>query len=1249
MKKSLSLVLAVLMVVALLVPILTVVVAATGSEPQSTASSYLVYSQDFSTVSPDATGTGLMEQLGWYVPSSKLATDGATYSIVQKVVGTDANGNDIINQALRVDTLAAENESFVNVFAGDVMAILRNSNFVLKYRLTYREETTNANGYAAMIYNYNEMHGSVVNGEGNEAYGIAAVRMCGTGFNAVYYPVTGAECAFHSIEKDPGSPNTMTNRYDEVGGQPSLYARLFNVHESATEIRKDTFAMANRVLDVEISYDHEDGVFVSINGVRVSDMNYDLQYNSSFRNENLWEDFVDRNTSATIALLTQPGIVADIDDITIETSDVNAVSDEAQMPSLLVTEISGYPSTGWGKFVEICNPTDEPVDVANYSLIFSSAVTSGSATDAIVGSRTSKYTSYVKLGDFFGKELLNDCPQFFTTTALAEEPSWKYAGQWYFSDAEIATIQALGFNVAKVSTTKYQRDTKPSGSNNYKYKSYSSGTAYYLCSFDSDVPFAQNSVGDYTPTEGGIYRMAYYCENWNTRYTRGSSDYATNTMLNPGECMILRMVITTTLTEWKQGMTNNGDLSTDFVHRQVGTKNYGFRYTYQNYGLSKDTKVLAVSGIGIYDAGGCTVAIGASSDAAGKEIKYTDRYLSDMSHIESIVTYIPAIAIGKQLGNDTMQDTANIGHGGEVQQDYSASFVYGVDASSDYRRGILYTALTPINSRSNSHVGRLADYQKIIMIDFYKRSETTPELMITEILPSTNNLEGEALNAFTAMELTNTSGETLNVYDYSLVRTSRGPGGAPLNSGFKYSTALKAGNPVLKGEGNGAYYYFAEDSISNPETCVLQPGESVVVWFLTADTYSSYYTEDEFGVEYFRQYWINNGCPDLGIKYTDGEYAVKVVAVDGCDSSTYNPSNYGRVFSICNGTYNSKNVYENNTSAIYGVAKIAGEVDGVVASDDVVSIAYFGLASIYYELNKTELPAVDGSNDVYYANVLKCFHTPVNTGMRYVIGLSQHNRISAMKLSVKVQRYAYGTGSAFTALNNPNTVMKYILDTKSANQPAGLGTLEGEEAYCVKDSLFLGTKEEGSNTTVYRYFSETRNAVATLAGAAVSTVKGQPTKLRFDSVIRLDTFTSLAATYGNNFKFGTLIIKSSLLSADTEMTKESLVALGAKDVKSDLLYYTDDFAVLGAAIQVAAADYGTDYTAVSYMEVVTQDGKTHVYYSGDTAERSVDTVARAAMKDLKSEQDDVYKYKMSNGKYSRFTDAERKVLQSYFA
>jgi len=708
-------------------------------------------------------------------------------------------------------------------------------------------------------------------------------------------------------------------------------------------------------------------------------------------------------------------------------------------------------------------------------------------------------------------------------------------------------------------------------------------------------------------------------------------------MLNPGECMVLRLIgAGTYMPGWKNGMTNNGSLSKEITYRTVGTTKTSFRYNYRNYGLTEDTKVLVVSGMGIADADDITFAIGMSINEQGNEVVYTNRYLSDLTYIESFVRYSPVIAIGNPTEAEDMRDNANIGKGGAIQNDFAAAYVYGVDSSVNYRCGTMYTALTPTNQTSSSyrkqhHVGVLADYQKLVIGNFYARTEDNPELMITEIMPLTNNLEGEAQSAFTAIEVTNVSNAAINAYDYALVRNDLGLKGGIADTGFTRSTVLKPGNPVEKGDGNGAYFYFAEDSISNPETCILQPGETLVLWFLTDATYTSYYTDDEFGVDYFRQYWVNNGCPDLGIKATNGEYAVKVLAVDGCDSATYNAPNATRVFAP-----------SPTQSAVYGVAHATADVvAGLVTPEDVISIAYFGLCSTYFELNRTELPAADGSDTLYYANVLKCSIIPVNTGMRYVAGLNYSNRISGMKDSLKIQYYAYVSGNPYTT-TNPTQGLKYTLRASCGLQQPGLGALEGEEAYCVKDSLFVGTKE--GDTTVYRYFAENRNVIATLSGASVSTVAGAA-KLRFDSVVRLDTFTSLAATYGANFKVGMLIIDSSKVSKDTDLTdKSALMAAGAVDVKSNLLYYTDDFAVLGSAIEVT--EYDKEYTAVAYMEVTTADGVTHTYYSINAAERSVAMVANSALKDTKSAQDEVYQYE-TDGKYSRFTAEERAVLNGY--
>lgn len=1252
MKRSLSLVLAVLMVVAL-VPVAALTAAATDS----TASSYLVYQQNFESVEADATDIALMEQLGWYVPLAKADIGGASYSVVEK---KDAQNN-VINQALRVDTRNATEANFVNVFGGDVMPILRKSDFTLEYRLTYSELTTNNDGYAALIYNYNEMHGSVANGEGNEAYGIAAVRMCGTGFNAVYYPVTGADCALHSLEKDG---QDMASRFDDpTDAYPSLYARLYReaANETANCIYSGTNVMKNRVLDFKIAYDVEDGITLYINGIEVSKLNKGVTNDGyPFSTAKMWDDFIARNLGSTIALMVQPGVVADIDNIVISSASIDLDCD-IELPNLLITEVSALPDDYWTKFVEIYNPTDKPIDVANYSLIKGADFADGYATDNIGSTRDKNFTTYVKLGDFFGNEVRNRDAQYFDANELAAIPSWDYAEQWYFTDAEITAISGMGFSIEKVSTQKYKRETNTNGTdkaygNSYNYVANNGGT-YFLCNVEDAVTFSKNANNAFVPDAAGTYYLANYVENWNTQYIRGNDDYATNTMLNPGDTMVLLMLAVGYIPAFTGGMINNGMLSQEYASQ-------GFRYMYRNYGLSKETKVLAMEGFTMSDLEMATLAIGRTEDEEGGEINYTKQRVNDYTNLESVVRYNPILATGRVAEADTMFESGTIGTGGAYRQNSSAVYIYGVDASSDYRVGTLYNTCNPVKSSikdplnsqwaksyatGTQHVGALADYQKILFENFYKRTDKNPPLMITEILPVTENLAGEAKRAFTAIELTNTSGAAVNVYDYALTRTKSGIYNNKSQAGFVYSTVMRPGNPVDRGEGNGAYFYFAEDNISNPDTCVLQHGESVVVWFLNADTYTSYYNDDEFGFEYFRQYWVNNGSPDLGLKSTDGEYAVKVIAVDGCNDETYNAPNYGRVFAPAYGSYSSNGkIFDHNTCAIYGVAKKSADVEaGTVLPRDVVSVAYFGLASAYYELNKTKLEAVDGKVDpatgeveTYYANVQKCSNAPANMGLRFVVGATYSNRISAMKQTMKINYSEYNNNKVWYT-TNPNSTLNHTLRTNTALEESGLGVLEGVETYGLSDTIFR------DNGGVYRYFAQNKNVIATLTGAAVSTANGAA-KLRFDSVVRLSTFTTLAATYGANFKYGTLIIKSDLLDENTAMTKESLVALGATEADStELLYYTDDYAVLGAVRTVDAANYDTEYTAVAYMEIVTADGKTHTYCSGSVASRSLSAVARAAVRDLSVVQNDVYKYEVENGKFSRYTQAERDLLNTY--
>lgn len=1151
MKKLLSLLLAVLMVVTL-VPAFTLSAFAADD-----TSLYVIYDQDFNALDNNASEAALLEALGWQVPASKVDTNGATYSIVQSGA----------NKVLRVNTLGATDDSFINILDNNAMAILRNTNFELSYRLTYREETTNPDGYTAIIYNYNGMHGSVADGTGNEVYGIVAVRMCGTGLNAVYYPAAGANCDFHALEKQVGSSNVLANRYDTPSAQPSLYSRLTGAYESDDTIRSGTAVMANKVLNIKLAYNYAQGVAVYINEQLVSESIPGGNYNKQIRNDSLWNDFLTRNDGYIVGLLTKPGVVADIDNIKITSTSIEAAGISANLPALLITEIIGAPDPAWAEFIEIYNPNDYAVDIANYSIARSGAFTNGTAIDAISGSRQQKYNAYINLDTLIG-----------------------------------SNVKSSAFYVAKSEIEKM-----PAGT--YEYVDSTS--------------YTKDESGSYVASDEGGYRRIYYVDNWNTRYTRGSADYNTNTMLNPGETLVIHFKELGYAPAW-QNLTNDGSLS-----QTIASK--GFRYNYRNYGLTENTKVLVTSTFNIPDAANATYYIGAAYDENSNEINYKSLYADDLTYIESYVEWTPGIATGNNTLTTSTSDS-KFGQAGIQQSGYSGAYVYGVDASGDYRKGTLYTVLNP-TKKAGAHVGKQAGYQEIIIGNFYRPTETSPALMITEIIPRTNNLAGQDLNAFSAIELTNTSSYPVDAYNFALVRT-------PLDTacrtgmGFTYATDMRAGNPVQRVTGNGSYYFFAEDHITNPDECILAPGETMVVWFLTEETYDSYHSDLDFGVNYFRQYWANNGSPELAVKGSDGEYAVKVVAVDGCTSTSYNGENSAKVF------------HPSSTgSAVYGVANATDSVlEGNVNIVDVQSIAYLGLSSTYFEIRKEAVKADDGTDTIYYANILASTEMPANAGMRYLTGMSFSNRISAMKQSMKVQEQQY-TGSYPVKTTDPNQQLRLVMRTSNALQSAKLGTLDGEEAYGIKDMLFVSTTED--NVTTYRYFDARRVSITTLDQAAVST--GADKAIRFNNAIKTDVFNALVATYGaENVNVGMLIAKADDIKAGTVMTKQGLDDAGVfyEDVKGELLYYTDNYAVLGSAISLGSGNDQTEYTAVGYLTLTLADGTTTTYWSATSATRSAAAVATTALADTAFEPDDTYVNEV-NGKYSPYTADERDALSAY--
>ena len=1174
MKKTISLLLAILMIVTAM-PIMAIVAAAAGEEWAEPTVMYEVYSEDFEGALATGSSADLLADLGWYVPEGEVKNDIATYTIVEKADGS--------GYALRVSTVAPkglETDSIVTIFGGDIMSLVREGDYTVSYELTYRAGTTNTKGYSTLIYDYNEQSGVFVGNEGEGAsYGYAPIRVCGTGFNNVYYPISGgsANCL---VESRPNEGEyVMSNGYGELGAYSTLYSKIagtLGVEDySDVVINGSEDSLIDKTLKIRLEISYKLGTFVYVNDVLVSVPAVDYSY-IKYSGSTVWQDFVARTEGASLGLLTKHNVVADIDNIKIESESIGGESVSA-LPELVITDLSPAPHETWGEYIEVYNTTDRYINLADYA-IMTCDVTDGSAGDVVSGNNHKKFGSYVNLSTVLGQPI-------------------KSGTNYYKTDAELRELGSSRYEY--VNNNKYSLE----------------GTSYVV-------------------RDDGMYRLIKYVEKWNTRYSNSYSvdpslDYDNNTYLAPGECVLFHPMLGSDMTFWEAGV-NAGSMDKAISAQTC------FRRLFASYGLTENTKVVAFTNFNLADNCNRRYYIGKANDANGNAIAWTNVYNNDPAYDQYIVSYCDwnsPISYGKQA-ETAAPGLSGYGQVGTHEKGYGCTWVYGVDASADPRRGVLYATRVKTNNWQAT-VGKLAGYQDILLKSMYKKNDGTPaELTITEIVPRTNDLAGNDNSAFTAMELTNTSNDTLNLYRYALVRTELGAN-CNAGKGFTRSVIMRPGNPVDKGSYNGAYYYFIEDHISNPETCVLQPGESVVIWFLSTETYTTYAGDDDFGFDYFREYWVNNGSPQLAMKDANGEYATKVIAVDGHEGTSFNADNASRVFEL-----------SPTSAAVYGIAPATYSIkQGVINTHEVISVAYLGIAACYYDLQWT---TYEEDSKIYYVNQLEYTNMPANQGMRYVAGGAGSSKCSATVDTLRVQYWEYTSGGDHVwYTEEPGKLPVIVVVTNNALQEPKLGTLNGKAVKAITDYLFVSEEDEQGNIT-YRYFDWLRAEVMTLQGAALNTAGTNPV-LRFDNVVSAQVYSSLAAAYGNdNFKVGTLIVNSYDVEDMDAITKEALDAAGVTyyDVESQLLYRTNDYAVLGSSLEIYGS-YEESYTAIGYMQITLADGTVKTYWSPVTTERSVIEVAEKAWEDTEEEASDIYCYETFEGLYSRYTPAIQEKLCEY--
>lgn len=1199
MKRVISLLLAILMVTGLFAA-LGVSAAAEGGASATTAASskYVVYEEDFNkgTDAKNWSSEEVLEALGWYVPDAK-----ADQSIAEYLIVDDGNGG----QALRVSTASNDIQgvpdkymSFVTVFNGDLMSVVRNGNFTVSYDLTYRSGTKNTNAYTAMIYNYNEKDGL----ENGEAYGMVAIRACGTGLNAIYSPLSGGY-GFVECAQNEGDIS-MSNRYQQHGEYQSLYSRIaeslddtdYKAEDETTLQGKDL--LIEKTLNVVLNYDFEKGMSVRINDVLVSTPNTEI-YGNAANYSGLWSNFLERSTGAAVGLVTSPYVVADIDNIKIQAEQIGgAVADE--LPELVISEVCAKPrlNYGWADFIEIYNPGDYPVDLSEYAVMTSNY--SETTVDDMLNVNMMMHT-------FYDVRYLED---HFGTVSVSNA--------FFVHENDLIAL----YDFKKLDPAK-----------NTRYK------------FVDENRY--NSDG--TVNANGFYRKINYLEAWNTVYDPNSvndANFHLDTYLQPGQCA----VIMAASKSW--GSTSYGyGVNAGSLSETINIHSMNFRNLYRRMGLSKDVKIIfsdvnpLTESVRGQSLGGRRYYLAKAYDANGERIKYSGAYIYDKNLDPYIVCYADYCAafVEGYLGADANNpDSGNFGAGGSVRHNrswgVSGVYIYGVDASRDPRCGTMYSNRNSVTNGATAHVGCLSGAQEIIMKDMYTKAKqddgALADLTITEIAPNTNNLAGEAKKAFTAVELTNTSDKRVNLYDYSLVSTEVNDTCTP-GMGFSYFTKMQAGNPVEKTSGNGSYYYFAQDHISNPEVCVLQPGETVVVWFLTEDTYSSYSREDTFGFDYFRQYWVDQGNTQLAAKSADGGYATKVIAVDANVSETSNVGNTEHLFELTT-----------EESVVYGVAETTEDLEaGNIYSKDVVSVAILGAAFCYYKMEYG--PCTSTTTGVTYYGLIRKREMPVNTTMHYVAGGAGNSKCGALANSMRAVRFYEIVARSYKHTEpQPLSNQAYHLDSTNAVMEPGLGTLDGKEALPLLDQMFV--KTSNAVDASYRYFDSLRTNVITLQGAAVDTSGTKPA-LRFDNAISGEIYSSLVSTYGNDLEIGTLIVKTDALG-DTELfTEQDLIDAGItyNKVTNKLLYRGTEYAILSASVEAENVD--TSYTAVGYIKVTLSDGTVKTIYSSESVSRSVKEVASAALYDLSEQKSDFYQYSSINSdgtviQYSPYSaDVQRKL------
>ena len=205
-----------------------------------------------------------------------------------------------------------------------------------------------------------------------------------------------------------------------------------------------------------------------------------------------------------------------------------------------------------------------------------------------------------------------------------------------------------------------------------------------------------------------------------------------------------------------------------------------------------------------------------------------------------------------------------------------------------------------------------------------------PDWIITEICPDQAGLDGNtngytsdvSADCFEFIEIYNSSGRELNLYDYALTYNAATRDEADFENKITEYTPIKGGDYL---DGSNLIpteptkpFGDLSNRPTNPDTCMVAPGEVVVLWMVYLEAYQARFNDGKgMSVADFRAHW-------------DIPEGVKVIAVDANGNTK-------------NGGHTKNFNVKNSAVGTYGVAKQSAELEAAcnVADGATVTGAYW--------------------------------------------------------------------------------------------------------------------------------------------------------------------------------------------------------------------------------------------------------------------------------------------------------------------